>query len=73
MRPRRRYCPRSIFVCDIADEIADDFDPVHSGDRKVHAREFFLDQDQQLELIERVKIKIVSEVRFVCNSFGIDT
>ena len=26
MRPRRRYCPRSIFVCDIADEIADDFD-----------------------------------------------
>jgi hypothetical protein len=58
---------------DVADEIADDFDPVHSGDRKFYAREFFLDQDQQLELIERVKTKIVSEVRFVCNSFGIDT
>jgi hypothetical protein len=54
-------------------KIADDFDPIHSGDRKFYAREFFLDQDQQLELIERVKTKIVSEVRFVCNSFGIDT
>jgi hypothetical protein len=54
-------------------KIADDFDPIHSGDRKFYAREFFLDQDRQLELIERVKTKIVSEVRFVCNSFGIDT
>jgi len=26
MRPRRRYCPRGIRVCDIADEIGDDFD-----------------------------------------------
>jgi hypothetical protein len=31
--------------------------------------EFFLDQYQQLELIEGIEFKIVSEVHFICNAF----
>jgi hypothetical protein len=51
---------------DVPDEIAGDFDPVHSSVRKFYAREFFLYQDQQLELIEGIKVKIVPEVHFIC-------
>jgi hypothetical protein len=54
-------------------KIADNFDPVHSDVRKFYAREFFLDQDQQFELIEGIKIKIVPEVRFIRYLFDINT
>jgi len=57
---------------DVPDEIADDFDLLHSVIRKFSAEEFFLDQYQQLELIEGIEIKIISEVRFICDSFGIN-
>jgi hypothetical protein len=50
----------------VPDEIADDFDPVHSSVRKFYARECFLYQDQQLKPIEGIKVKIVPEVHFIC-------
>jgi len=57
----------------VPDKITDDFDLLYSGVRKFYAGEFFLDQYQQLELTEGIKIKIVSEMRFICYSFGINT
>ena len=46
------------------------FDLLNSLVRK---GKFFLDQYQQLQLIEGIKVKIVSEVRLIYNSFGINT
>jgi len=57
----------------VPDEITHDFDLLYSGVRKFYAGEFFLEQYQQLELFEGIKVKIVSEMRFICNSFGINT
>jgi hypothetical protein len=56
----------------VPDEITDDCDLLNSVVRKFSAEEFFLDQYQQLELIEGIELKIISEVRFICNSFGIN-
>jgi len=47
------------------------FDQLNSVVRKFYAGKFFLDQYQQLQLVEGIKVKIVSEVRLICNSFGI--
>ena len=44
-------------------EITNDFDLLHSGLRKFSAEKLFLDQYQQLKLIEGIKVKIVSKVR----------
>jgi len=54
-------------------EIADDLDLLHSGLRKFSAGKLFLDQYQQFKLIEGIKIKIVPKVRFISNSFDINT
>jgi hypothetical protein len=56
----------------VPDEITDDFDLLYGGVRKFYAGEFFLEQYQQLELFEGINVKIVSEMRFICNSFGIN-
>ena len=53
-------------------EITDDFDLLRNGLRKFSAGKLFLDQYQQLKLIEGIKGKIVSEVRFICNSLDIN-
>jgi len=58
---------------DMPDNIADDFDLIRSGVRKFNAGEFIFDQYHQLELIEPVKAEILTEVRFIRNSFGINT
>src|SRR6516165_3792689 len=57
----------------IPDEITDVFDLLDSVVRKFYAGKFFLDQYQQLKLIEGIKVQIVSEVHLICNSFGINT
>ena len=57
----------------VPDEDADGFDLCQGVIRKFSAGELFLDQYQQLESIEGIKIKIVSKVRFICNSFDINT
>ena len=51
---------------DVADEIADNFDLMR-GVRKFNAEEFFFDQYQQLQATEGIKVKIVTEVHFICN------
>ena len=56
----------------IPDEITDVFDLLNSIVRKFYAGKFFLDQYQQLQLIEGIKVQIVSEVHLICNSFGIN-
>lgn len=57
----------------VPDKITDDFDPLHSVVRKFGAEKFFFDQYNQLKLIEGIKVKIVSEVRFIGNSFDINS
>jgi hypothetical protein len=48
-------------------------DLLHGVIRKFSAGELFLDQYQQLESIEGIKVKIVFEVRFIRYLFGINT
>ena len=65
--------PSKQFDLYIPDEITDVFDLLNSVVRKFYAGKFFLDQYQQLQLIEGIKVQIVSEVHLICNSFGINT
>jgi hypothetical protein len=57
----------------ISDEITDVFDLLNSVVRKFYAGKFLLDQYQQLQLIEGIKVQIVSEVHLICNLLGINT
>ncbi len=58
----------------LSDEIADQYYLRSYGVReKINANKFIFDQYHQLKLIEPVKTKIVSKVRFICNFFGIYT
>ena len=57
----------------VPDEITDVFDLLNSVVRKFYAGKFLLDQYQQLQLIEGIKVQIVSEVHLICNSLGINT
>jgi hypothetical protein len=57
----------------VPDEVAHDFDLLHGIVRKFGTGKFFLDQHEQIELIQGIKVKIVSEVRFICNSPSINT
>ena len=57
----------------VPDEFTDDFDLLHGIVRKFGAGEFFLDQYEQVELIQGIKVKIVSKVRFICNALSINT
>jgi hypothetical protein len=58
---------------DVADEIADDFDLIGIVVRNLHADKCIFDQYHQFEAIEAVDAELVTEVRFICNSFGINT
>jgi hypothetical protein len=58
----------------LSDEIADQYYLRSYGVcEKINANKFIFDQYHQLKLIEPVKTKIVSKVRFICNFFGIYT
>jgi len=61
------------YFLDVPDEIADDFHFMRSLVRKFKVSKFIFDQYHQLELIEPAEAEIVSEMRFICNSFGINT
>ena len=55
------------------DEIANQLNLCSSCVReKFNARKFILDQYQQFKLIEPIKAKIVSEVRFICHLLDIN-
>jgi hypothetical protein len=54
-------------------EIADDLYLLHSGLGKFSVGKLFLDQYHQFKPIKGIKLKIVSKVRFICNSFDINT
>src|SRR5262249_4970797 len=57
---------------DVPQEIADNFDLLHSTVRKSNVGKLLFDWDEQFELIKPINAKLVTEVRFVCNLFGIN-
>ena len=58
----------------LSDQIANKFNLRGCGVReKINANKFLFDQYHQLKLIEPVKTKVISEVRFIRNFFGINT
>ena len=58
----------------LSDQIANKFNLRSCGVReKINANKFLFDQYHQLKLIEPVKTKVISEVRFIRNFFGINT
>jgi hypothetical protein len=57
----------------MADEIADDFDPLSIIVGNLYASEFIFDQDSQLKTIEPVGAQILTEVCFICYAADIDT
>jgi len=58
---------------DVADEIAYDFNLFSIGVVDLYAREFVFDQNRQLETIEPVGAKILTEMRFIYHAYDIDT
>jgi len=66
--------PASPFVpFDVADEIANDFNLIAIVIRKLYACECIFDQYHQFEAIITVHAEFVTEMRFICNSFAINT
>jgi hypothetical protein len=57
----------------VLDEVADNFDLIGIVIRDLDVKEFIFDQYHQLKTIEPVDPKIVTEVRFIYNPFGINT
>jgi hypothetical protein len=70
---RLAKCGRSIrsFTLDVPDEIADYF--YRRDIRKFNANELVFDRYYQLELIEPVNAKIVTEMRFIYNLIHVNT
>jgi hypothetical protein len=56
-----------------ADEIADNPDVIGIVIRNLNVGKFILDQDHQFETIEPIEAEIIAEVRFISDSFGINT
>jgi hypothetical protein len=75
MRSSRRSASYSgIMIFDVPDKIAYYFDLCSSSVcKKINAHKFVFDDYQQLKLIEPIKAKIVTQVRFICNFFGVNT
>jgi len=52
----------------VVDEISDDFNLIGIVVRNFHADELIFDQYHQLEAIEAVNAKLVTKMRFICNT-----
>jgi len=57
---------------DVADEIADEFDLIDIVVGNLHTYERIFDQYHQLEAIVAIHPEF-TEVRFICNLFGLNT
>jgi hypothetical protein len=57
----------------MTDEITNDLNLISVVIRNLHARECIFDQYHQFEAIITVDVEFVSEMRFICNPFDINT